>query len=440
MFLNNSDAKFYGQDNEMRFRILHLMNYDVSQTNSENLIQEQISLMGTGIERAITGNVTKATTDWVSSWDKHDWASFVEITSGILGLIPSPASPFLLGISLGAGLYDAKMYFEEGDPYMGGLMMALAVLPAAEFVKAVPGSKKWLSKGTKYVEELLKKSKYYSKLEKLTSGQKQVVKDAGEFIKSTSKNANELAQAVSKKILGKTITEILATGGKIAWGLALLLSKASWAIGKLILKLGGTYYTYDEIYLALYGSDEQKMKLRYNSKFQQLVRALKILTKLESVESQMKEFVEMNRGAIESDPDKLAQVDPTAKYYVIENSTSTTTDKLIENQKKQLIAPSFQEILSGTIDPQTNKPYVMKKGQRGNSVKKLQNILVELGFREGLIGFKEEGNPTDSIFGDNTFDTIYYIQDENGINPTGIVDKTTLSKILKLQKSKNEKK
>lgn len=100
--------------------------------------------------------------NWFKSFDRHDWASFVEITTGVLGMIPTPASPVLLGISVAAGLTDAAFYFNEGDPYMGGLMIALAILPMAEFIKAVPAAKPILEKGSDYVKDLLKKARSLS--------------------------------------------------------------------------------------------------------------------------------------------------------------------------------------------------------------------------------------------------------------------------------------
>ncbi len=95
--------------------------------------------------------------NWFKSFDRHDWASFIEVTTGVLGMFPTPAAPVLLGISVAAGLTDAAFYFNEGDPYMGGLMVALAILPAAEFIKAVPAAKPILDKGSSYVKNLLKK-------------------------------------------------------------------------------------------------------------------------------------------------------------------------------------------------------------------------------------------------------------------------------------------
>ena len=59
------------------------------------------------------------------NWNTHDFLSLVEISTGILGMIPTPASPFLLGISVSAGIADGLLYFQEGDRYMGTMMLAL---------------------------------------------------------------------------------------------------------------------------------------------------------------------------------------------------------------------------------------------------------------------------------------------------------------------------
>jgi len=102
--------------------------------------------------------------DWFASFDTHDWLAFVEISTGILGLIPTPLSPLFLGISTIAGVADAGVYYSEGDNYMGSMMLALSIIPGGEFLKVMKGSRVFLKRGIKGSKELIKKYKSGVKL------------------------------------------------------------------------------------------------------------------------------------------------------------------------------------------------------------------------------------------------------------------------------------
>jgi hypothetical protein len=377
--------------------------------------------------------------NWFKSFDRHDWASFIEVTTGILGMIPSPASPILLGISVTAGLTDAAFYFDDGDPYMGGLMVALAILPAAEFIKAVPGAKPILSKGSSYVENLLKKARSLSGKKGLKRAEKEVVEETEILIEEVAKNADELAEAVAKKTVSNVIEGVIKLSGRALWATVTLLSKLSWAIAKPFVIVAGIYYSYDEVYLALYGSDEEKMKIRYNSRFQGLVRALKILSNYESAEKQAEEYLRINGSNIEKNPDLLAQIDYTQRQSALDEQNKETVKALEEQKKQQKNSPSLQDVLSKKINTYTNQPYTIHEGQKGESVKKIQQMLDKLDLGIVLKGYEEGKNGSDSIYGDNTFDAVLLFQSNNGLSETGIVDSKTLSKMMKLYKEKTKK-
>ena len=380
------------------------------------------------------------TYNWFKSFDRHDWASFIEITTGLLGMIPTPASPILLGISVGAGLTDAAFYFSEGDPYMGGLMVALAILPMGEFIKAVPGGKKTLEKGSSYVRNLFKKVRSLSGKKGLSQAEKQAIKEAEELIGQVAKNSDELAKSVAKKTVSNVIEGVIKLSGKALWGTVTLLSKLSWAIAKPFVLVSGIYYTYDEIYLALYGSDKDKMKLRYNSRFQGLVRALKVLSNYESAEKQAEEYLRINGDNIENNPELLAQIDYTQRQSALEEQNKQTLAALEEQKKNQKVSPSIQDVLSKKIDSYTNQPYTIHEGQKGDSVKKIQQMLDKLDLGIILKGYEEGKIGSDSIFGKNTFDAVLIFQSNNRLSETGIVDSKTLSKMIKLYKDKKNEK
>ena len=355
-------------------------------------------------------------------------------------MIPTPASPILLGISVGAGLTDAAFYFSEGDPYMGGLMVALAILPMGEFIKAVPGGKKTLEKGSSYVRNLFKKVRSLSGKKGLSQAEKQAIKEAEELIGQVAKNSDELAKSVAKKTVSNVIEGVIKLSGKALWGTVTLLSKLSWAIAKPFVLVSGIYYTYDEIYLALYGSDKDKMKLRYNSRFQGLVRALKVLSNYESAEKQAEEYLRINGDNIENNPELLAQIDYTQRQSALEEQNKQTLAALEEQKKNQKVSPSIQDVLSKKIDSYTNQPYTIHEGQKGDSVKKIQQMLDKLDLGIILKGYEEGKIGSDSIFGKNTFDAVLIFQSNNRLSETGIVDSKTLSKMIKLYKDKKNEK
>lgn len=413
-------------------RSLLLMSYDLSKTYTENLNLEQ------RIPPLLwTFPGTNQISNWVLTWDKHDWATFVGVTTGILGMIPSPLSPVLLGISFATELADAAMYtFIDDDPYMGGLVLALSVLPLGELMRVLPGSRRILAKGGKYCKELLQKAKSLSGKKALSKAEKEIAEEATELIKGAAKNADELAVATAKGTARMVIEGLIKAGGKLLWGTCLLLTKVAWSVGKMVILIGGIYYTYDEIYLALYGDDKEKMKLRYNSRFQQLIRALKILSNVQSAEDQAIEFLEANGPVLEKDPNKLAQVDPTKKQEAIAENNRITAQKAEEQQKSQVLAPTLNDILMGKINPYDNKPFVIQHGQKGENVTKIQLMLKKLGYETTLQGYNTKSKAADNFFGDNTMDAVLIFQSDNGLEETGIVDSKTLKKLL--QKIKNK--
>jgi hypothetical protein len=366
--------------------------------------------------------------NWFSTFNTHDWLTFVDIVSGVLGMFPTPAAPIFLGVSLAACYADAALYFAENDPYMGGLILSFCLIPLGEFIRYVPGAKNIISKGKQYCINLLKKAKSLSGKEVLDAAEKKIVQEAELLKEEISKKSNEIAKLTQKYFVTRAISNIIKTGGKLLHGTALLLSKTSWAIGRPIVLLSGIYYTYDEIYLALYGSDEQKMKLRNNSKFQQLIRLLKVVTNLESVEKQQKEFINSNVKTIEENPEKFVEIDPNENQQKIEQNLDDLTNRLIQESQEK--PPSFEEVLSKKIDLSTQKLFTIHEGHKGDTVTKVQELLVKWGLERTLKGYDGNKKGIDGKFGDNTFNAVLLFQYQNGLSETGEVDSETLSLLL----------
>jgi len=95
-------------------RVILLMNYDLSKTYSENLTEQVLLSPNLGMMKVNNWMAENLLPNWK---DKHSVLQWVELTTGILGMIPTPASPFLLGVSTIAGVTDAYQYYKEGDLY-----------------------------------------------------------------------------------------------------------------------------------------------------------------------------------------------------------------------------------------------------------------------------------------------------------------------------------
>lgn len=387
------------------------------------------------------------TIQWMSTWDAHDWLTFVDITSGLLGSIPTPASGVLLGISAAACLADGGLYLYEDDPYMGGLILSFCLIPLGELSLILPRSQRILAKGKKHAIDTIKKAKELAKKRTLTTAEKAIVKEAAELMTELQENATKLAKLTQKNFATKFITNVIKKGGKALLGTVLLLSKMSWFVGKPVVQLGGIYYTYDEIYLALYGTDEQKMQLRNNSGFQQLVRFLKLLSNQELVEKDAEKIMEQNAGQIEQHADEIVVIDNEKKGKVLEEINQRTTEFLKKQQEEKIKSPSFEQVLFKQIDPNTQQAYTIREGQKGASVGKIQQMLEKLGYGDTLKGYSSEedvkNKAIDYDFGPNTYDAVGLFQKYNNMKFTGIVDSETL-KALQIKtkeiESKNEKK
>jgi hypothetical protein len=420
----------------------------------ETEIERIQSLMGVNAvnEQINVGNLLNPiglrlpkTIQWMKTWDAHDWLTFVDITSGLLGSIPSPASGVLLGISAAACLADGGLYLYEDDPYMGGLILSFCLIPLGELSLILPRSQRILAKGKKHAIDTIKKAKELAKKRTLTTAEKAIMEEAAELIAELQENATKIAKATQKNFATKFIANVVAKGGKAILGTALLLSKMTWAVGRPFVLLGGIYYTYDEIYLAMYGTDEQKMQLRNNSGFQELVRFLKLLANREKAINEASSYIQGNTGPIAEHSDEIVTVDVEKKDETIQAFQQETIELLKKQEEEKERSPSFEQVLSKKIDPRTEQPYAIREGLKGTSVGKIQQMLEKLGYGETLRGYdsNEKKKAVDYDFGRNTYDAVGLFQADNNLKFTGIVDYETLKTLqikFKEVENTNEKK
>ena len=407
-----------------------------------NAVNEQINI---GNLLNPIGIRSMKTALWMRTWDTHDWLTFVDITSGLLGSIPSPASGVLLGISTAACLADGGLWVDEGDNYMGGLVLSFCLIPAGELALMSPRIARSIAKGKKTALDTIKKGRELAKKRTLTETEKAIVKEADELMSELSKNATKIAKATQKNFVTKFIANVIAKGGKAILGTALLLSNMSWAIGRPFVLLGGIYYTYDEIYLAMYGTDEEKMQLRNNSGFQTLVKYLKLVANQEKVINEASAYIQGNASPIAEHSDEIVTVDVEKKDEVIQEFKQKTIELLKKQKEEKERSPSFEQVLSKKIDPRTEQPYAIREGLKGSSVGKIQQMLEKLGYGETLRGYdpNEKKKAVDYDFGKNTYDAVGLFQADNNLKFTGIVDYETLKTLqikFKEVENTNEKK
>jgi hypothetical protein len=238
-------------------------NWFTSYWGTDNITQ--ISLAQKPKNVIVPGGGGGYPTGGLTSSDVHSFLTVVEIGSLLLAFIPSPLSPILFGLSSVAGLADAGTYFYEGDKYMGSMMLALEIIPGGELMKFFKGSKTAYKLGKEGTIELLEKGAKGT----LEQNEKALYKELSSELKIIDK---EITQA-AKKQMGKEITEnltqnfIKATKNyttkdklKALYQLIALTWKSIGSVPRMVINVGGTMVGIDQLYLALFGRDEDRQK------------------------------------------------------------------------------------------------------------------------------------------------------------------------------------
>jgi len=204
----------------------------------------------------------------LKTWNTQDWLSFIELTSGLLGLIPSPATPFLLGISMGAGVANAKILWDKGDHYTAGLYMAFSVLPASTLIKSLRNSKLFMRLGQKNSLKLIEKV-----------GEGTATAAEKEMVQQLTKDAATVAKTLEKEVTKQIIGNILSELPKKSLMFIINILRGMVKLGVFGITQGiiieGTFYTYDKIYKALNYKNEKFLSEREKSEAFQLFNIIK---------------------------------------------------------------------------------------------------------------------------------------------------------------------
>ena len=272
-------------------QIVVLMNYDRSKTLMEqgdakfDMYQRQRNAENLGISYAEAKRMENpALYKMVDEfeWD-HGTSAWVEIglTVGgvILTLIPPTTAIGVGMIAAGTtiGIADAMVYYSEGDPYMGTMMLALQVIPGGELVGLFKNSAKVVrasSKVTEFVknatpQQLTNIIELGSKGgNKLNDFQKKVYKYLVEGIASST-------PAIMKKVSAKTIALMKSTmiGNGLIKSLPFMMKTGKW-VGTTILKVGGVAVTVDQLWTLHSIPKDWWDKMRTKAEFSQIMDML----------------------------------------------------------------------------------------------------------------------------------------------------------------------
>lgn len=421
-------------------RIRLFMEYDMLKTYSENLtiLSEQgkpDNLQPFSIEKSgyvqgkpeTLGPALEKQSDVfrsIAQSNAHDWLMLISLTSGILGMIPSPASPFLLGIAITADIADAWKYYGEGDKYTAGLLLSLSIIPGHQLWSQLKLARNFKKLGSDGVKRLVNKQK----LGTITREEKKLLKLAIEELVSES----DVLVKLTKEAVNQTLIKGLANKSlKFLVNFLYLLGTLGVGAGVLGLIIGGTYYLFDEIYLAVFAGNQKELDVRKYGKVQQLIALIKkdenyfkeaLIHELEmNIEEASKKGIDLTSMSATTET-----VNSNVKKYI------ANLDKKKETEFLNIVTPpSFNMVLNKKINPTTKQPYTINRGHQGDVVKKLQNLLIKAGYEDMLSGFySNKSEASDGIYGDDTKLTVEEFQKDNHISVDGVVGSNTLNFLI----------
>lgn len=413
--------------------IVALMSYDRSKTLNEN-IQEQGSADIHVDQRAMSLAGIEYSDYKTQMWEKqnesfeklieffsdpHNVLMAVELGAMFIAPFTGPFAPVFLGISVGAGLADSAVYyFKDDDPHSALMALGLVLVPELKLAKYFKRSNWFIRKyGREGANEVLEKYNKYKKGNKsikFTDEEIKFLKQSGEDLaeQSTQKYLKQEMRATIKKGLLKNAAE------KTVKGLLVLIvntlkftGKTLQTIGGMGLMLGGVYVTFDQIYLAIWGNDEDRQKSEFK----------KIADLVSKFSGQVKEWLisiynQLIGGIVEDeDKYKIYQETILPKNEPIQSADEYMAAKERAYQERQANLPGKKVTLDNIRLGKEDLHY----GDQGPTVKKIQQMLINLGLDVGDKG-------ADGFFGNDTKDAVIEFQmypDEYGLSDSIMLNK-----------------
>jgi len=227
-------------------RISYLTKYDRSKTFNENLLEQVIGAPNQGMIDV------QSMKDFLR--DPHKVLTALSIGFTILGMIPTPASGVLLALGTAADVVDAFIYYNDGETYMGTIMLALAVIPGGEFAKIVKNS---IPIGP--FKALIKKAK--ESISRLTPSE---IKQLKNYFDSFTKHADEIGKVFTHTAVNKLVSKIPSIVGRLpsyfALHTSLFILKSIGFLTKISIKIGATAFAADTVYVYFYGTTIERYK------------------------------------------------------------------------------------------------------------------------------------------------------------------------------------
>jgi hypothetical protein len=361
--------------------------------------------------------------------DTHDALVLISLTSGLLGMLPSPLSPVLLGISLASDLANATLYFNEGDKYTAGILAALSIIPGHQLFQQIKNLKTLEKVGIEEAKRLLQ-------LNSRNLGTQAERRTARQIIQEFLTNAKKVTPLVVTETLKRILTNLSKKSLKFVMNFLWVLFAGSKSLLDQTLIIGGIAMSFDKIYCAVFSDDPKMMSLRNNNSFAKIIKLVENnqeeikqqLLSLNDVKSKLKSQIEKGEHVQYVGSEKM-------NYEILSEFRKKHKETLKKQKQSELMPPTFDDVLSKKISSITNKPVTIHKGQKGQTIKKLQSYLIDLGYEYILtgMGYLELGG--DGNFGEWTEDTVKEFQKDNSLSVDGIVGFETLTKILnKLKK------
>ena len=436
-------------------QIVVLMNYDRSKTLMEqgdakfDMYQRQRDAENLGISYDEVRRLENSSLGEQFNWD-HGTSAWVEIgltVGGVILTLFPPTSAVGVGMIVAGttvGIADAMVYYSEGDPYMGTMMLALQVIPGGELVGIFKNSVKVVKASDKVVkfvknaspEALTKIIRLGAKGGKgLTEFQKKVYKYLGEGIAGSTPAIMKKISAKSIKIMRETII-----GRGLIKTLPLMMKTGKW-VGSTILKVGGVAVTVDQLWKLHSIPNDWWDRMRTKAEFSD------IMDKLYSGEltDLMKDGLWILWQRIINGEDLAEDVLKNVDFNEIEMSMEDMGKIIVDTEKEHLKSITDETIQDLVKINEKLKPVslstiidgkqLIKKGAKGQVVRDIQTMLVSLGYELGNTGKGEDG--IDGEYGDNMESALFEFQIDNDLEDfDGIIGTDTMTMLKKLYDEK----
>jgi hypothetical protein len=372
----------------------------------------------------------------------HDVLTVVELGLIAVSFVAGPAAPLFIGVSALVGVADSAIYFQQGDKYMGIMMMAISMLGIDDVVSLVKYAAAKTTIKTLGKEGIQAIAKKQLAKEVLSESEERAVK---EIQTAVYQSQNGLNSSMKLNMMDEFVTTgVYSTAINNSWGWSRffdmyykinkrLLSVPSMTF--MVIKIGGVAYTVDQVYLAFYGNDEDR---KYSS-FSQLFDYFKNASEAEKMKESEKAFEVMQKEmaknptkyltpqiidkALGLDYDAVEPLDEVLAFFNARHNARTQKNnpekEKIQKDHKFTQAPPLSEVESGES--------ILSWGLSGDSVTEIQNLLKQK-------GYDIEPN---GIFDWDTDFMVNSFQNKNGLNQNGVVDDKTLLKLKGKDESVN---